>query len=83
LSLYAGIDSSTTRRMLSEWAPKLLRELYERDVRRPYCPTALWLEPFTAAETAATQKAEERFNAAAVMRALLQASSGSFPESPQ
>ena len=60
-----------------EWAPKLLRELYERDVRRPYCPPALWLEPFAAAESAATQSAEERFNAAAVMRALLQASSGS------
>lgn len=69
--------------MLAEWAPKLLRELYERDVRRPYCPPALWLEPFAAAKSAATQSVEERFNAAAVMRALLQASSGSSPASPK
>ena len=79
----AGMSSSAARRLLGEWAPKLLRELYERDVRRPYCPPALWLEPFTAAESAATQSAEERFSASAVMRALLQASSGSPSASPK
>lgn len=59
--------------MLAEWAPRLIREMYERDVRRQYCPGALWLGPFLAAEAAADQgSAEERFSAAAVMRALLQ-----------
>ena len=78
-----GISSTAARSLLGEWAPNLLRELYERDVRRPYCPPALWLEPFTAAESAATQSAEERFSASAVMRALLQASSGSPLASPK
>ena len=67
--------------MLGEWAPRLLRELYERNVRRPYCPPALWLEPFNAVEASsgAPISMEERFNAAAVMRALLQTGSPSGP----
>lgn len=32
--------------MLSEWAPRLLRALYDRDVRRPYCQPLLWLAPY-------------------------------------
>ena len=36
------------RRMLAAWAPRLLRALYERDVRVPFCPRALWLAPFQA-----------------------------------
>lgn len=71
--------------MLACWAPRLLREMHERDVRRPYCPPALWLGPFLAAESAAAAgldggaaaAAEERFSAAAVMRALLQGPPGS------
>lgn len=82
-SATAGVTAEAARRLLAEWAPKLLRELYERDVRRPFCPPALWLEPFHAAEAAAQQSAEERFSAAAVMRALLHASSGSAPGSPR
>ncbi len=45
--------------------------------RNRYCPAALWLGPFTAAEAAADESAEERFSAAAVMRALLQGPPGS------
>eukprot|EP00198_Chlamydomonas_reinhardtii_P008168 XP_001697505.1 ubiquitin-protein ligase [Chlamydomonas reinhardtii] len=33
--------------LLVEWAPRLLRALYERDVRRPYCQSLLWLAPYT------------------------------------
>ncbi|EFJ40292.1 hypothetical protein VOLCADRAFT_99935 [Volvox carteri f. nagariensis] len=32
--------------LLLEWAPRLLRALYERDVRRPYCQSLLWLAPY-------------------------------------
>ena len=46
-----------------------------------YCPAALWLGPFLAAEAAASNSAEERFSAAAVMRALLQGPPGS-PSQP-
>ena len=77
------VGDQAARRMLSEWAPRLLRELYERDVRRSYCPLALWLEPFSAAEADAKTSAEERFNAAAVMRALLSGSSSSQGGSPR
>ena len=81
LGASTGIDSSTAGRMLGEWAPRLLRELYERDVRRPYCPPALWLEPFNAVEASsgAPGSTGERFNAAAVMRALLQGGPPSGP----
>ena len=74
-----GFDAAGARAMLGAWAPRLLREMYERDVRRPYCPPALWLGPFSAAEAAAADGAlpEERFSAAAVMRALLQGPPGS------
>lgn len=33
----AGVTAEAARRLLAGWAPKLLRELYERDVRRPLC----------------------------------------------
>ena len=82
-TMLTGVTAEAARRLLAERAPKLLRELYERDVRRPFCPPALWLEPFHAAEAAAQQSAEERFSAAAVMRALLHASSGLAPGSPR
>ncbi|KAG2483869.1 hypothetical protein HYH03_017266 [Edaphochlamys debaryana] len=32
--------------LLTEWAPRLLRALYERHVRRPYCQPLLWLAPY-------------------------------------
>ncbi|GFR45588.1 hypothetical protein Agub_g6983 [Astrephomene gubernaculifera] len=41
-----GATSHPAYALLSEWAPKLLRELYERDVRRPYCQPILWLAPY-------------------------------------
>ncbi|CAL8465528.1 g5064 [Coccomyxa elongata] len=73
-SPYPGFDAAGARAMLAAWAPRLLRQMYERDVRRAYCPPALWLGPFSAAEAAAADaaSAEDRFSAAAVMRALLQ-----------
>ena len=55
-------------KMLSKWAPILLRAMYERNVRRQYCPSSLWLEPFHATE--AVQ--EGQFSAGAVVRALNQ-----------
>ncbi|KAK9903317.1 hypothetical protein WJX75_002686 [Coccomyxa subellipsoidea] len=78
---YPGFEAVTARAMLGRWAPHLLREMYERDVRQRYCPAALWLGPFLAAEAAAFNSAEERFSAAAVMRALLQGPPGS-PSQP-
>ena len=72
VSDHAGPAASEARGMLTMWAPKLLRELYERDIRRPFCPAALWLGPFLAAEEAAPNLTTERFSAAAVMTALLQ-----------
>ena len=54
--------------MLAQWTPVVLRALYERNVRRQYCPSSLWLEPFHATE--AVQ--EEHFSAVAVARALSQ-----------
>ena len=64
----AAISIIPPTKMLAEWAPILLRGLYERNVRRQYCPTSLWLEPFLATE--ATQ--EGHFSAEAVVRALNQ-----------
>jgi ubiquitin-protein ligase E3 C len=45
------MDAATLRAgraMLAEHAPLVLRALYERDVRRPFCQPALWLAPYTA-----------------------------------
>ena len=55
------------------WAPAALRALYERDLRRCFCPPAMWLAPFEAEQAtgaASAASAEERFSAAAVVRAL-------------
>ncbi|KAL0028291.1 hypothetical protein WJX79_007793 [Trebouxia sp. C0005] len=64
----AALSIIPPTKMLAEWAPILLRGLYERNVRRQYCPSSLWLEPFLATE--ATQ--EGHFSAGAVVRALNQ-----------
>ena len=61
-------SSIPAARMLAHWAPVVLRALYEHDVRRQYCPSSLWLEPFNATE--AVQ--EGHFCAGAVARALSQ-----------
>lgn len=55
--------------LLCEWAPVLLRGLYERDARCAYCPASLWLEPYKATQM------EADFSAAAVVRALAQGQS--------
>ncbi len=34
--------------LLQVWGPALLRQLYERDGRRTFCPSALWLAPFNS-----------------------------------
>ncbi|KAK9815844.1 hypothetical protein WJX72_010650 [[Myrmecia] bisecta] len=65
---------SPSDELLPEWAPSLLRALYERDVRRRYCPPALWLAPYAATE-APPDGEEGKFLAAAVVRALLQGAS--------
>lgn len=62
--------------MLHKWAPVLLRAMYERNVRRAYCPAPLWLEPYHATEST-TPGQQGAFSAAAVVRALLQAQSSS------
>lgn len=41
-----GGDADSPTALLAEWAPVLLRQLYERDVRRRYCQEALWLAPY-------------------------------------
>mmetsp|Transcript_17431 Transcript_17431/g.48587 ORF Transcript_17431/g.48587 Transcript_17431/m.48587 type:complete len:870 (+) Transcript_17431:468-3077(+) len=38
--------ASSADSMLVEWAPIVLRSLYERDLRRPFCPASLWLAPY-------------------------------------
>jgi hypothetical protein len=75
---HAGAPDAEAGRMLREWAPAALRALHERDLRRRFCPPALWLAPFEAAHAAsagaggAAADAKERFSAAAVVRALWQ-----------
>jgi ubiquitin-protein ligase E3 C len=74
--------------MLAEWAPRLLRDLYERDVRRPYCPPALWLGPYLATEAAEKSQQqqdppEERYNATVVMRVMLQGGAPGASTSPR
>ena len=44
----AGREAAAAGRMLRKWAPVALRALYERDLRRRFCPPALWLAPFEA-----------------------------------
>lgn len=44
----AGREAAAAGRMLRKWAPVGLRALYERDLRRCFCPPALWLAPFEA-----------------------------------
>ena len=58
--------------MLAKWAPLLLRALYEREVRRSFCPRALWLAPYgaTFGPEAGGPPGGEAFSAAAVVRAL-------------
>ena len=51
-------------------APRLLRVLYDRDSRRQFCPTALWLSPYKQVVAAGGSKTD--ISGAAVLRALLQ-----------
>eukprot|EP00887_Chlorella_sp_A99_P004884 scaffold4.g4884.t1 len=44
----AGPGVQPASAMLARAAPLLHRALYERDTRRPYCPSTLWLEPYQA-----------------------------------
>ncbi|KAK9832830.1 hypothetical protein WJX81_005036 [Elliptochloris bilobata] len=74
--------SAESGRMLRRWAPAALRALYERDLRRRFCPPAMWLAPFEAeqaASAASAASAEERFSAAAVVRTLSPPSDGAGP----
>ncbi|KAI3428601.1 hypothetical protein D9Q98_007424 [Chlorella vulgaris] len=57
--------------MLQHSAPLLHRALYERDTRRPFCPAALWLEPYKRLVSAGGQ--QQALSGAAVVRALLTA----------
>jgi hypothetical protein len=67
----AGFDAKGARAGLSQWAPVLLRALYERDVRRRYCPAALWLAPYRAMEAGPEAGKQNQLTGAAVMRGLL------------
>lgn len=62
----AGHSLHQPVKLLTDWAPIVLRGLYERNARRGYCPAALWLEPYKATELGTD------FSAGAVARALAQ-----------
>eukprot|EP00884_Botryococcus_braunii_P011773 jgi/Botrbrau1/20597/Bobra.113_1s0023.1 len=68
---YPGFDQAEARAALARWAAVLLRALYERDVRRSYCPPALWLAPFQATDSASKEEREASLTAAVVLRGLL------------
>ncbi|KAK9789956.1 hypothetical protein WJX73_003575 [Symbiochloris irregularis] len=55
--------------LLRAHAPQLLRALYDRDVRRPFCSPALWLGPHTGAVQAGRLGADS-FTQPGVLRAL-------------
>ncbi|KAL4428287.1 hypothetical protein ABPG75_002376 [Micractinium tetrahymenae] len=63
-------------RMLQQAAPLLHRALYERDARRPFCPPALWLEPYRHLVSAGGGSASQPISGAAVVRALVAAADG-------
>ncbi|KAL3160392.1 hypothetical protein ABBQ32_010717 [Trebouxia sp. C0010 RCD-2024] len=67
-SSQSKLAQTRSSRMLYKWAPVLLRAMYERNVRRAYCPASLWLEPYYATSTTPGQQGA--FSAAAVVRAL-------------
>ncbi|MEW5298302.1 MAG: hypothetical protein WDW36_001442 [Sanguina aurantia] len=48
VTLLRPLPPSTTlsTELISEYAPLVLRSLYERDVRRSYCHARLWLAPY-------------------------------------
>lgn len=52
------------------------RALYERDARRPFCPPALWLEPYHHLVSAGGGAEPQRVSGAAVVRALMAAADG-------
>lgn len=67
--------AASSSRTLATWAPVLLRAMYERNVRRPYCPSTLWLEPYHATCSSGNQAWQDTLSAEAIVRALLQAQS--------
>lgn len=66
-------SSDTSLGVLVEQAPLLLRRLYERDARRSFCRSTLWLGPYSEQREEA---AGRNFLAAAVVQALLNRTSG-------
>lgn len=64
-----GCSAGKGKSSLRESAQVLLRALYERDVRRAFCPPTLWLAPYEAL----TYRAD--FTARAVVNALLKCTS--------
>ncbi len=59
------------------------RALYERDARRPFCPPALWLEPYHHLVSAGSGAAPKHMSGAAVVRALVAATDGDAGGSPR
>lgn len=59
------------------------RALYERDARRPFCPPALWLEPYRHLVSAGGGTTSQPVSGAAVVRALIAASDGEAGGSQQ
>lgn len=65
--------SNMSLKVLVEQAPLLLRRLYERDARRAFCRSTLWLGPYSESKDEAGGR---NFLAAAVVQALLNRTSG-------
>ncbi|GMH32392.1 hypothetical protein BSKO_00226 [Bryopsis sp. KO-2023] len=65
--------------VLAEQVPLLLRRLYERDARRSFCRSALWLGPYSKDGGA---NGRTNFLAASVVQALLNRTSGRVDSEP-
>eukprot|EP00892_Ulva_mutabilis_P011877 jgi/Ulvmu1/9061/UM005_0154.1 len=66
----AALQPQRAQRALLALAGTCLQQLHSRHVRRPYCPEAAWLAPWTAWSETAGQKAEETLTGA-VLRVML------------
>ncbi|CAD7704872.1 unnamed protein product [Ostreobium quekettii] len=60
-------------KLLEEFAPVLLRRLYERDARKSFCSALLWLAPYSAV---GDDPSRRNVLSAAVVQALLNKTSG-------
>jgi hypothetical protein len=72
-STSSSSPSPASAAILLQHAPRLLRALYDRDARRPFCSPGLWLGPYRALVAAGTGTGGIDASGAAVLRAMVAA----------